>query len=371
VQFTVYDTGIGLAEEKLDVIFEAFSQADGSTSRKYGGTGLGLTISSRLAAMMGGRIWVESEVGRGSRFHFTTRFLTAAETFAPSPILPVSLAGVPVLVVDDNFTNRRILKKTLSNWGANVEVAESGPAAIDALRHASESGRPMRLLITDAQMPEMDGFALARRVRQDPRLAEIAILMMTSADQRGDAARRLDLDISGYLTKPACRSELYTAIAAALGRNADKTALSLTTAHLRRDTRPEGGRILLTEDNRVNQAVARRLLQKQGYTVVIAENGREALNALDKESFDLVLMDVQMPEMDGFEATAAIREKERSTGRRVPIIAMTAHAMKGDEARCLMAGMDGYISKPISPKSLFETLERYLSVPEVIESLYP
>jgi two-component system, sensor histidine kinase and response regulator len=268
-------------------------------------------------------------------------------------------------VVDDNATNRRILKETLSSWGTNVSVAETGRAALDSLGHASESGCPFRLLITDAQMPGMDGFTLARQVRQDPKLAEIAILMLTSADQRGDAARRQELGLSGYLTKPARRSELYDAITMVLGRSENPVAPlnPVIRQRLWENGSATGRRILLAEDNRVNQALARRLLQKQGYTVVIAENGREALIALDTENFDLVLMDVQMPEMDGFEATASIREKERTTGTRLPVIAMTAHAMKGDEERCLMAGMDGYISKPISPQKLFETLEKYLSVP--------
>jgi PAS domain S-box-containing protein len=366
VQFTVYDTGIGFAVEKQQVIFEAFAQADGSTSRKHGGTGLGLTISSRLVALMGGRIWVESEAGRGSRFHFTARFRTSPETLTRRLRQAVSLAGVAVLVVDDNTTNRRILKETLASWGTNVAVAGSGQAALDALQRASEAGHPFRLLITDVQMPGMDGFALAGLVRRDPRLAEIAILMLTSAGQRGDAARCQDLGVSGCLTKPVRRSELHDTIAMVLGRQVEAAAPGAVTPHRLPENRLAAGqRILLADDNSVNQAVARRLLEKHGYTVVIAANGREALLALERESFDLVLMDVQMPEMDGFEATAAIREKERMTGRRLPVIAMTAHAMKGDEARCLMAGMDDYISKPISAQTLFETLEKYLAAPRV------
>jgi signal transduction histidine kinase/DNA-binding response OmpR family regulator len=362
VQFTVYDTGIGLAPEKQQVIFEAFSQADGSTSRKYGGTGLGLTISSRLVAMMGGRIWVESDAGRGSRFHFTATFLPPRETPAVRPLQSVSLAGVPVLVVDDNNTNRRILQETLASWGTDVAVAESGRAALGALRQAHDSGRPFRLLITDAKMPEMDGFTLASEVRQDPKLADTIILMLTSAGQRGDGARCQDLGVSAYLTKPVGRPELRDTIAMVLGRKAEAAASGPVTRHRLPEVRPVAGkRILLAEDNPINQAVARRLLQKNGYTVVIAENGREALLALDRENFDLVLMDVQMPEMDGFEATAAIREKERTTGRRLPIIAMTAHAMKGDEERCLRAGMDGYLSKPISAQTLCAILEEHLA----------
>ncbi len=363
--FTVFDTGIGLPKEKQQVIFESFSQADGSTSRKYGGTGLGLTISSRLVGMMGGRIWVESEVGHGSHFHFTARFLVPAESSSALllAVRPASLAGVRVLVVDDNATNRRILKETLSGWGTEVSIAESASAALAALHRASESDSPFRLLITDAEMPETDGFALSRQVRQDPRLAAIQILILTSAARRGDAAKCQELGVAGYLTKPARRSELYDTIALILGRNPDAAAAA--TPHRLQEQRPaQSRRILLAEDNRVNQALTRLLLQKIGHTVVVAENGREALRALDKERFDLVLMDVQMPEMDGFEATAAIREMERASGTHLPVIAMTAHAMKGDEARCLRAGMDAYLSKPISAKRLLEILEKYLGAAE-------
>ena len=360
LRFTVYDTGIGLPKEKHRVIFESFSQADGSTSRKYGGTGLGLTISSRLVDMMGGRIWVESEVGHGSHFHFTARFLVPADAMTPVPVRRASLAGVRVLVVDDNNTNRRILKETLSGWGTDVAIAESGRAALDALQLASEARSPFRLLITDAEMPETDGFALARLVREDPRLAEIPILMLSSAAGRGDAAKCQELGLSGYLTKPARRSELHDTIVTILGRGLHGAA----ETHRRMPGHPTQGRhILLAEDNRVNQALTRQLLQKIGHTVVVAENGREAVAALDRERFDLVLMDIQMPEMDGFEATAIIRERERTSGAHLPVIAMTAHAMKGDEARCLKAGMDGYLSKPISAIRLLETLSQYLAGP--------
>jgi two-component system, sensor histidine kinase and response regulator len=364
-RLAVYDTGIGLPKEKQQVIFESFSQADGSTSRKYGGTGLGLTISSRLVGMMGGRIWVESEVGHGSHFHFTARFLVPAETISPVPVRPASLVGLRVLVVDDNNTNRRILKETLTGWGTDVAIADSGGAALEALRRASESESPFRLLITDAEMPETDGFALVRQVRQDPTLAEIPILILSSAAGRGDSARCKELGVAGYLTKPARRSELHHTIATILGRNPHGSAVGVHMTKPRMQEHPsQGRRILLAEDNRVNQALTRQLLQKSGHTVVVAENGREALRALDKERFDLVLMDIQMPEMDGFEATATIREKERTSGEHLPVIAMTAHAMKGDDARCLHAGMDGYLSKPISVKCLLQTLNKYLDAPE-------
>ncbi len=362
VHFTVRDTGVGIALDKQQVIFESFSQADGSTSRKYGGTGLGLTISSRLVGLMGGRIWVESAAGQGSRFHFLARFGVPQGVPATDPVGVVSLLGLPIVIVDDNATNRRILSAMLSAWGAQVSVAETGAGALAALRRGRDSGHPFPLLITDAHMPEMDGFGLAAQVREDPTLSETSIVMLTSAGQRGDAARCKDLGVAGYLTKPIRERELHDAIVMVLGRKPAEAAVTgIVTRHLVRESQAMAGRrILLAEDNRVNQVLAVRLLQKRGYTVVVAANGREALAALETQTFDLALMDVQMPEMDGFEATAAIREKEKTTATRLPIIALTAHAMKGDEARCLVAGMDGYISKPISSRTLFETLEKYL-----------
>ena len=362
VHFTVSDTGAGIARDKQQVIFESFSQADGSTSRKYGGTGLGLTISSRLVEMMGGRLWLESEIGQGSRFHFLARFGAPQEVPAPGPARVVSLLDLPIAIVDDNAANRRILNAMLCHWGAQVSVAETGLAALAALRQGRDSGHPYRLLITDAHMPGMDGFTLAAQVRDDPTLSETSIVMLTSAGQRGDAARCKELGVAGYLTKPIRESELRDAIVMVLGRKPAETAVTgIVTRHLVRESRAVAGRrILLAEDNRVNQALAVRLLQKRGYTVVVARNGREALAALETQTFDLALMDVQMPEMDGLEATAAIREKEKTTATRLPIIALTAHAMKGDEARCLVAGMDGYIPKPISSRTLFETLEKHL-----------
>ena len=360
IHFTVSDTGVGIALDKQQVIFESFSQADGSTSRKYGGTGLGLTISSRLVEMMGGRIWVESEAGQGSHFHFLARFGVPQGVPAASPPRPVSLPGLPVVIVDDNATNRRILHALLSGWGAQVAVAETGLAALAALRQGRDSGHPFRLLITDAHMPEMDGFGLAVQVRDDPTLADVSIIMLTSAGQRGDAARCKDLGVAGYLTKPIRESELHDAVVRVLGR---KPAEAAVMGIVVRESRAvPGRRILLAEDNRVNQALAVRLLQKRGYTVVVAGNGREALEALETQTFDLALMDVQMPEMDGLEATAAIREKEKTGAARLPIIALTAHAMKGDEARCLVAGMDGYVTKPISSRALFAMLEKHLGV---------
>ncbi len=264
---------------------------------------------------------------------------------------------MPVLVVDDNATNRRILEGTLFRWGMKPAVVGSGEAALAALHRARDSGHPFPLVLTDAHMPEMDGFALAQRIKGNPQLVGAIIMVLASGGQRGDAARCRELGVAAYLTKPIRQSELQEAILSVLGRRSRETVPSgLVTCHLLREGQ-RVLRVLLAEDNAVDQQLASPLLEKRGHKVVVAGNGREALAALEKQPFDLVLMDVQMPEMDGFEATAAIREKEKATADRLPIIAMTAHAMKGDPERCLAAGMDGYVSKPIQAKTLFEVME--------------
>ncbi len=359
LHFAIRDTGIGIPGEKQQIVFEPFAQADSSATRKYGGTGLGLTISSRLVEMMGGRIWIESEVGQGSRFHFTARFGVAKSAPLPRAVEQVGLQDIPVLVVDDSATNRRILEHMLARWGMKPALAESGEAALTALHRARESGEPFTLVLTDAHMPEMDGFTLAERIKQNPELAGATIMMLTSRGQRGDAMRCRDLGLAAYLTKPIRQSELGEAMLTVLGRKCQKGQISLVTRHSLREGR-RGLRILLAEDNAVNQQLSLRLLEKWGHKVVVTGNGREALAALEKSvlgGFDLLLMDVQMPEIGGFEATAIIREREKATGCHIPIIAMTAHAIKGDRERCLAAGMDGYISKPIRAQELFEAIE--------------
>jgi len=364
LHFTVRDTGIGIALEKRNLVFEAFSQADSSMVRRFGGTGLGLTISSRLVEMMGGRIWLESEVGKGSCFHFTAPVGIAASAASTEPTEHVPLAGLPVLVVDDNAANRRILGEMLKPWGMKPVLAASGREAIAALRDADQSASPFALLLTDANMPEMDGFTLVERIRQQADLRKITIMMLTSAGQRGDAARCRELGIAAYLVKPIGQSQLLDAIMDVLGTTAETAdEPRLVTRHSLREGRPSL-RILVAEDNAVNQKLASRLIEKRGHTVVVVSNGLEALEALEKQSFDLVVMDVQMPEMDGFEATAAIREREKSSGKHLPIMAMTAHAMAGDRERCLAAGMDGYVSKPIQAKELFEAVEKLIPVSE-------
>jgi len=367
VQFTVRDTGLGIPAEKTKTIFEAFSQADGSTTRKYGGTGLGLTVSARLATLMGGRIWVESQPGEGSQFHFTVRFALVSGT--PEAAMDAAFKGTRVLVVDDNPTSLRVLGDLLGRWGMQAVLANSGPATLEALEGAFAAGQPFRLLIADAYMPEMGGFTLVERIQQTPDLARVLVIMMLrSGNQRLDAARCRKLGISVYLTKPIHRAELRQAVLTALNPGAAAMAYVKERGTGSSEDRPAANlRILVAEDNPVNQAVARRLLRKRGHVVTIVDNGREALAALEKESFDLVLMDVQMPEMDGLEATAAIRSLERATGVHLPILAMTAHAMKGDEEECLAAGMDGYITKPIRSEDLFAAIDRYMRVEQTVE----
>ncbi len=357
LHFSITDTGIGVAKEKQDVIFQAFAQADSSTTRKYGGTGLGLAICSRLVGMMDGRIWVESEEGRGSKFQFTARF-RKVKAGSPEvvPARPEELIGLPVLIVDDNRTNRRILTEMTANWGMQACTAESGPTALAVLKEAQSQHRAIRLAIIDANMPGMDGFELAEQVKKDPLLTRAIIMMLTSSGWHGDAARCRQVGISAYLLKPISKSELLLAIRKLLGHAPQSAAAEAAPGT---PAKPQLGlRILVAEDNAVNQALIIRVLEKMGNTAVLAKNGREAVENWENEQFDLIFMDVQMPELDGFGATAAIREKEKATGKHIPIIAMTAHALKGDRERCLEGGMDGYISKPVNFAEVRETLER-------------
>ncbi len=364
LHFRVTDTGIGIPLQKQKAVFEAFTQADSSTTRKYGGTGLGLAISSRLVSIMKGRIWVESELGRGSTFHFTIRL--ALQSGSPREISPVGiemLRGLSVLVVDDNPTNRRILQETLAGWGMLPTTAEGGKEALAALKEFQERGKQFSLVLLDAHMPEMDGFALAESMKGDSEFAKAVIVMVTSAGLRGDAARCRELGIGAYLTKPIGRADLLEAIRAVLGKGeqANRSVALVTRHHLRESHRRL--KILLAEDNGVNQVLATRLLEKMGHAVILAENGRAAVEAEEKEQFDLILMDIQMPEMDGYEATAAIREREQQTGKHTPIVAMTANAMVGDRERCLRAGMDNYVSKPLQIREFFAVVETLSMAP--------
>jgi signal transduction histidine kinase/DNA-binding response OmpR family regulator len=363
VHFQIQDTGIGIALEKQRLIFEPFRQADGSMTRRYGGTGLGLAICQQLVEMMGGRLWVVSEPGRGSTFHFTASLPDDATLLSERTVVPArSLEGLRVLVVDDNETNRKILSGIVRSQGMQVEEASDGASALAAFRTAAASGRPFRLGLLDVLMPELDGFELAEQVIADPALAGTSLLLLTSAGQPGDGARCRRMGVAGYLTKPVMSWELLESIQIRLSDGG--APAPLVTRPLLRETRRRL-RVLLAEDNPVNRSVAVRLLEKRGHAVVPVENGRLAVVESAKEAFDLILMDVQMPEMDGFEATAAIRERERTAGSRANyIVALTAHALKGDRERCLAAGMDEYLTKPIRPDDLFELLERLVQSPD-------
>jgi two-component system, sensor histidine kinase and response regulator len=366
----VVDTGLGIPADKLEAIFEPFTQADGSTTRRHGGTGLGLTISTHLLAMMGGRIWAESELGKGSTFHFTIQMkLLTGRTPRPTPMARAELRDLSVLIVDDNATNRRILEEILCGAGMLPHAVDGADAALAELKRAAAAGQPYPLVLLDALMPDVDGFMLAEKMRNEPALAGAAIMMLTSMGHQVDAARCRQLGVAAYLIKPIKQSELLTAIAKTLG------AVRLEGRLVRKPSAPPAPprasvplRILLAEDNKINQRLAAHMLAGQGHSVVVAKNGREALALLEREVVDLVLMDVQMPVMDGFEATAAIRRGEQGSGRRLPIIALTAHAMKGDRERCLEAGMDSYLAKPIDTQELHHLIAHLVAAPQGVAS---
>jgi PAS domain S-box-containing protein len=366
LHFSVRDTGIGIPHDKQQQIFEAFSQADNSTTRKYGGTGLGLTISCRLVEMMGGQMWVQSQAGMGSTFHFTAQFGTHQTAKVHEITLdPTTLRNITTLVVDDNATNRRILEETLAQWQMQPVSADGGGAALAQMTQAVIGGQPFPLVLVDAMMPEMDGFALVERIKQNPDLAKATIMMLSSADRQVDIARCRELGIAAYLTKPIKQSELLEAIIRVLGGVAEDPAVKLAPQSAGNlELHPVPARslhILLAEDNAVNKQLAVSLLRKWGHRVSVASDGKEALAMAASNRFDLILMDVQMPEMGGLEATTLIRQQPGPC-QTIPILALTAHAMKGDRERCLEAGMTDYISKPVLPRELFAAIERAVAV---------
>jgi two-component system, sensor histidine kinase and response regulator len=361
LHFTVSDTGIGIAAEKLELIFESFSQADASTTRVFGGTGLGLTISRHLVHMMKGRIWVESTPGKGSCFHFTVPFGRAKRSAAskqgagPSAIP----AGVNVLIVDDNRTNRRILERLVTLWGMKPSIASDGAEALELYNAADAAGHPFGLVLTDMHMPKMDGFGLVDSLKRKTGFSNSIIMMLTSGGQRGDVQRCEQLGIAAYLLKPVRQVELHEAVARVLSAGASAEAAPVITRYSLREAVQVGRslNVLLAEDNPVNQKLAKRLLEKRNHAVTVVANGQEALDLLEKNSYDLVLMDMQMPVMDGFEATKLLRQREQATGKRQRVVAMTALAMIGDKERCMAAGMDGYLTKPIRPQEFDALLD--------------
>jgi two-component system, sensor histidine kinase and response regulator len=365
VHFTVTDTGIGIPKEKQRLIFQEFEQADQSITRVYGGTGLGLAIVSKLAAAMRGEVWVESQPGHGSSFHFTTLFGLQSKAPQCAPAVPRAYQDATVLVVDDNATTRETLKELLQSWKLRPAVADSGPAALTALERAFAQGTPFKLVLLDAHMPGMDGFGVAEQVRGNSRLSAVQLIMLSPCGQLDDDRVRA-LQVAAHLSKPVKESELFHCVVRALDGPVETTTIG--NGHMIVENKPNEDAslsasgsltILLAEDNVVNQRVALGILEKRGHTVVVANNGKEAVQAVATQRFDLVLMDVRMPEMDGIEATAEIRRTEAARGERTPIIAMTAHAMKGDREHCLAAGMDDYLTKPVQVRDLLTAIDRH------------
>jgi len=369
LHFAVSDTGIGIPADKQAMIFQAFSQADTSTTRRFGGTGLGLAIAQRLIELMNGRIWVESEVGRGSTFHFTATFERAPHDGVRRP---TGIDGLRVLVVDDSSTNRRILEEMLASWAMKPTTVPDAKSAIDTLRKAVPDGKRYDAVISDCLMPDVDGFALARQIKRDRTLRRTPVVMLTSAGRPSDVARCRRIGVEACLVKPVKHSDLLDTLATVFGASARRPRKHAASRVTRRSTQ-RALRLLVAEDNAIGRKLLQTVLRKRRHTVTAVDNGRAAAEALKnpRHGFDVVLMDVQMPEMGGFEATQAIRDHEKTSGEHVPIVALTAHAMQGDRQRCLDAGMDGYLSKPLDIDDLIRTVEGFGNREGLVRSSSP
>jgi phosphate/phosphite/phosphonate ABC transporter binding protein len=363
IRFAVSDTGIGIPKEKIDRLFESFSQVDGSTTRKYGGTGLGLAVSKQLVKLMGGQIGVESEEGRGSTFWFTIVFEKQTEGIKKEKIIPADISGKYILIVDDNETNRHVLREQLKSWKCRFDEASGGSQALEKLRKASTDNNPFDIALLDMQMPGMSGATLGRRIKKDAGLKNIALIILSSVGERGDAAKLKENGFEAYLTKPVKQSQLYNCLTTVAGikkTKPDAAPKHIVTRHSITEDKKHKTRILLAEDNPVNQKVGLLVLKKFGYKADIAANGKKAVEMLEKIPYDIVLMDIQMPEMDGYEATAVIRDTESNViNHNVPVIAMTANAIKGDREKCIDAGMDDYLSKPVNPQKLLGMITKW------------
>jgi two-component system, sensor histidine kinase and response regulator len=365
IRFSVQDTGIGIAEDRMDRLFKSFSQVDGSTTRKYGGTGLGLTISKRLTEMMGGKIGVRSQAGKGSEFWFTAVFEKQPMTTAEIDLVSGAVTGKRILIVDDNATNRFVLQRQLISWGCRIEIASDGVHALEQLHRALDENDPFEIAILDMQMPEMDGETLGKKIKDDYQMKNILLVMMTSVGRPGDAARLKQAGFSAYLIKPVKMSRLHDCLANLSGLKYPNVAQCrpgvIETKHYLAEKQNHSACVLLAEDNIVNQKVATIFLSRLGYDFDVVSNGNQAVAALSNKPYSLVLMDCQMPEMDGYEATGEIRNPESSViNHKIPIIAMTANAMRGDREVCIEAGMDDYLTKPVKPHELRDMLEKWL-----------